>query len=132
MSKKSHNPPATRQQAAAVRTTTQTVQFSGPLPHPEILARYDAVIPGAAARIVAMAENDSKHLQEMERTSLAGTLKERRLGQALGFAVALAGFSTTIALAALGQGTAAGIVGSTTLVSLVSVFVVGRIYPSKE
>ena len=79
-----------------------------------------------------MAENDSKHLQDLERKSLDGTLKERRIGQIFGLFIGLAGFATAIALASLGQGTPAAVVGGTTLVSLVSIFVVGRIYPSSD
>ena len=131
MSKKYRNLPSTLQQPA-VRTTTQIAQFSGPLPHPDILARYNEVFPGAAERIVAMAEKDSTHLQEMERKSLEGALMERRLGQALGFGIGLAGFATGIALGYLGQGNAAAVVGGATLIGLVSIFVAGRIYPKSD
>jgi len=31
-------------------------EFSGPLPHPEILAKYENVFPGAAERIFQMAK----------------------------------------------------------------------------
>ena len=34
-------------------------QFSGPIPPPEALAKYDSVVPGAAERILKMAENEA-------------------------------------------------------------------------
>jgi len=39
---------------------------SGPLPPPSLLSQYDKVVPGAAEGIIAMAENQSKHRQELE------------------------------------------------------------------
>ena len=42
-------------------------QHSGPLPHPQTLAEYDEVMPGLAERIVAMAEGDLAHRQDMQR-----------------------------------------------------------------
>ena len=35
-------------------------QFSGPLPPPDALAQYDHVVPGAAERILKMAENEAE------------------------------------------------------------------------
>ncbi len=43
--------------------------FSGPLPHPDILARYEEVHPGLANRIVHQAESETAHRQEMERAA---------------------------------------------------------------
>ena len=42
--------------------------FVGPLPHPEILARYEEVLPGAAERIFTNAENQSAHRRKVEMT----------------------------------------------------------------
>ncbi len=41
--------------------------FSGPLPRPEDLKKYDDILPGAAERIISMAENESRHRHESER-----------------------------------------------------------------
>ncbi|MBC7836590.1 DUF2335 domain-containing protein [Acetobacteraceae bacterium] len=40
--------------------------FSGPLPRPDILAGYEKILPGAANRIVSMAENQSAHRHSLE------------------------------------------------------------------
>jgi uncharacterized membrane protein len=42
------------------------LEVSGPLPHPQVLARYDEVVPGGADRIVKLAENQVKHRQTMQ------------------------------------------------------------------
>jgi uncharacterized membrane protein len=41
-------------QAAVLRMERH--EFSGPLPSPEVLARYNDALPGGAERIVALAE----------------------------------------------------------------------------
>lgn len=52
-------------------------EFSGPLPHPEILARYEEILPGAATRIFEMAEEQAIHRRYMEKNSL--TLQDAML-----------------------------------------------------
>lgn len=37
------------------------MEFSGPLPPPQILGQYDEVLPGAAERILRMAEKQQDH-----------------------------------------------------------------------
>ena len=41
--------------------------FSGPLPPPDALKRYSDIIPNGAERIMAMAEEQSKHRRELEK-----------------------------------------------------------------
>lgn len=38
--------------------------FSGPLPRPEDLEKYDNIVPGAAERILQMAEKEMQHRHE--------------------------------------------------------------------
>ena len=45
-------------------------QFSGLLPHPKILQEYEQVYPGAANRIIKMAEDQSQHRQKIEWTAM--------------------------------------------------------------
>lgn len=50
---------------AAVATHMESYQ--GPLPHPEHFERYEVILPGAADRILRMAETQSRHRQMIER-----------------------------------------------------------------
>jgi uncharacterized membrane protein len=45
--------------------------FTGPIPHPDILRGYEDVCPGAADRLISMAEKYGEHRREMERRSLS-------------------------------------------------------------
>jgi hypothetical protein len=59
--------PPTRQAGGAGRIATSlvaqqtTVQFSGPLPGPQTLQGYEQILPGAAERIMALAERQAAH-----------------------------------------------------------------------
>lgn len=59
----------------------QHVELSGPLPPPHVLADYDAAVPGAAARIIAMAEREMahRHLQESAATEANVRAQQRQL-----------------------------------------------------
>lgn len=130
-------PPSNQPASPPVRPRQQTVSVSaqvvaGPLPSPEILVQYNHAVPGAAERIIAMAENDFAHLQSMEKMRLSAFYLERRLGQIFAFLIAIFALSASAFLAFNGREQTAGIIGGATLVSLVSIFVVGRIFRSSN
>lgn len=61
---KNIRPRKANQSKEPIKTEIQVSQsrhYSGPLPLPEDLARYDQVVPGAAERIIKMAENEMQH-----------------------------------------------------------------------
>lgn len=95
-----------RQVSTGVTFTHQQQVFAGPLPHPEVLAKFNEVVPGLADRIVAMAEKE-------QDARIEGQSEERMIrtrGQWFGFIlglVALIGGGVLVALghAAAGIGT---------------------------
>ena len=87
--------------------------YSGSIPHPSIVARWEKVVPGSADRILTLSEDHQGHRMEMERVMFAEFIGREKLGMwfyfiiALvmiigGIAVILAGYSTAglVALAA--------------------------------
>lgn len=56
------------------------ISFSGPLPPPEIMQAYNTVIPNGAERILAMAENQSVHRQEIEKIVVRGNSRHQTWG----------------------------------------------------
>ena len=50
---------------------------SGPLPAPEDLQRYEQLSPGAANRIISMAENEQNHRTAMAKLTLSSDIKHR-------------------------------------------------------
>jgi len=76
--------------ATVVLSIVHQESFSGPLPHPKHLAEYNQILPGAADRIIAMAEKEQAHRHSWEVKSLRYDFSYSLLGIILGFVIALA------------------------------------------
>jgi len=88
-----------------VKMEAHAVAFSGPLPPPEVLARYNEVLPGAAERIIVMAENQSAHRRGLESKVVGGNVFAQNVGMFLGFVVAMTSVIGGIWLASKGMPT---------------------------
>lgn len=110
----------------------QSQSFSGPLPPPEVLQKFNDVVPGAAERIVRMAEEQATHRKELERKVIESDIERSKWGQILGFAIAIVGLAVSGFVAVYGNAIAGGIIGIGTLASLVGVFMYGATTRSKE
>ncbi len=106
--------------------------FSGPLPPPSVLARFDHVVPGAAERILLMAEQQSAHRRELERKVVASDIARAKWGQVLGFIIAIVGLAASTLIAIYGSAVTGGVVGAGTLAALVGVFMYGAKVRSDE
>lgn len=58
----------------------RSVTFCGPLPPPEILQQYNEILPGAANRIITMAEEQSSHRRILESKVINSDIINSRLG----------------------------------------------------
>lgn len=63
--------------------------FVGPLPHPDLLAGYEDACPGAAERILVMAEKQGDHRRKLEEKIVDGRIIALKRGQVLAFTLAL-------------------------------------------
>lgn len=59
----------------------------GPIPSPEVLQEYDKICPGAADRIISMAENQSAHRQKLESQVVNSQITNSRWGIILAFCI---------------------------------------------
>ncbi len=107
-----------KQQTNSVQV--QAAYFNGPLPPPDILAKYNDVLPGAADRIIAMAEKQAEHRQELEKIAVTSRAGDSRLGVVSGLIIGVVallvggyviGKGHTISGILLGGGSIAGLVG---------------------
>jgi uncharacterized membrane protein len=105
--------------------------YSGPIPDPGSLDRYNQIVPGAAERIISMAESEAKHRHTIETMAIASDVDQRKRGQWFGFVIGTIALLASIYAIFKGQEKAAMVIGGTTVVGLVSVFVLGRIIPPK-
>ncbi len=106
--------------------------FSGPLPPPSVLKEYNNVLENGAERIMKMAEMQSSHRIDLEKLAIGEELKQSRNGQVYGFILAIIGMGIALAMAVLEHETVAGIFGTTTIIGLVTVFVLGKKRQNKE
>src|SRR5712692_7394312 len=63
--------------------------FFGPLPPPEALGKYEGVLPGAADRIMTMAEKQAEHRQKLESKVVGYNTFNERLGMIPTFIVVI-------------------------------------------
>lgn len=83
------------------------LQFrSGPLPQPGDFAQYDQVLPGAAERLLAMAEREQAHRHQLEELDTEHDHRQERKGLRWGGTLTLAGMICALValLAVLGAG----------------------------
>jgi uncharacterized membrane protein len=59
--------------------------YSGPLPHPDALARYDEIVPGAAERIIRMAEKEMEHRHSTDDQLNKNAIRATYLGITFAF-----------------------------------------------
>lgn len=106
--------------------------FTGPLPHPDSLRGYEEVLPGAAERILTMAEEQGRHRRHLETVVVVGNSRRSSLGLWLGFVVAVLFLAAAVVLIFRGHDWAGSVVGGVDIVGLVAVFVVGRVDQRRE
>ncbi len=100
--------------------------FSGPLPHPELLRKYEEAFPGAAERIFKIAEKEQEHRIKYDNNRLGGALIQSKRGQWMGFSLCILFGALAFAMAYLGYPALAGVIGGGTIVSLAIVFVLNK------
>lgn len=124
------NSPAARtppqdQQLFSVEQYTESLHI-GPLPAPETLAAYDNILPGAAERVIAMAERQAAHRQMLEKTVVKGGSRRANAGLVLGFLISLAFLAGSVFLIQAGHPVPGTALGTVDVVGLATVFVIGK------
>ncbi len=100
-------------------------QFSGPLPPPAILKKYDEVVPGAAERIIKMAEEQSRHRQSLEAKVISSDVVNSRLGLLFGFIIGISTIVGGMYLALNDKQSVGAFISFGGLATLAGVFVYG-------
>lgn len=119
-----------------VQRITSLVSFSkthsGPLPDVETLEGYNRIIPNGGERLMQQVEKQSEHRRNLESSVVTWNNIQSFVGQCFGLIVALGFLYVTYLLAMGGHDTVASILGGTTIVGLVSVFVYGKKKQSED
>lgn len=85
--------------------------YAGPLPSPDVFERYEMILPGAAERILTMAETQSQHRQEMERMQLEAEIRDSHRGITFAFILGISCIGVSVAAIAFSPSNAGTILG---------------------
>lgn len=113
------------QQEAIIKAIKQEA-FSGPIPHPELLQKYDEVKEGFAERIVKMAEIQLQHRVRCEEKIVDESIAESKRAQNYAFYLSILFLVAAVLLGLYGHDWLAGCLGGGTLISLVAAFMAGK------
>lgn len=106
----------------SVETTTS---WTGPIPPPDVLERYEATLPGAADRIMSMAEMQLAHRIQLEKKVVGGDSSRSYLGLAAAFVLSLVAICGSILVIVQGHVWAGVTIFGIDIVALAGIFVYG-------
>ena len=107
-------------------------EFSGPLPPPNVLQEYDRIVPGAAERILVMAEQQSANRRELERCVIRANSRNETLSIIAAVIVVLGAFAWATYAVAKGQSAKGSAAVICMIVSLAGTFAYGKYQTSRE
>jgi uncharacterized membrane protein len=130
---KTDSPVSSSQTTAEAPKTTQaealiyaqTSLHTGPLPSPELFARYGEVLPEAPERILKMAENEQGHRHNIEKWIVRGDTIRSYLGVICAFAIVIYTLYLGTNLIYAGHVWQGSIFAGTGLVALAAAFIYG-------
>lgn len=113
--------------------------YSGPAPHPDLLERFDRIVPGAAREFLDGVREERMHRHRGDEIEWQIRLKRAdaeiagsRLGMIFGFVIGMTGLVIACICALTDHETTAAIVAGVDLLALVAVFVTGRVYDARR
>jgi len=122
-----------RNETAPDRVVISAESFSGPLPLPEVLGRYEAICRGSADRIIRVAEQEAEHRRSLEQAVVRSEMEqeerrshERKRGQLCALIITLSAIAAGSYTAIHGQEIAGSIIGVGGIGSIVTTFLIGN------
>lgn len=114
------------------RMSAHASSFSGPVPPPELLVKYNEAVPNAAERILAMAEQQATHRQNLEKLAVQANCSTQKSGPVFGFILCLVAIVGGIFLIYIGKSAEGLAAVIAPLAALATVFIMGRRKMTKE
>ena len=127
-----NSPTSNPQLTSAIRQIVLQQLYQGPLPHPDMLAKFETLYPGASKLLFEQFQDQGKHRMEIEKKVIEANIRSARLGQWMGYSlcmVALVGGGVLVCFGIRTEGLIAAVAG---LTALVTVFLTGKFNGQKE
>ena len=115
--------PQERKQVESVEIQQKTTRFSGPLPPPAVLSEYDKAVPGAAERIISMAECEMQHRHETEDKTTKSVINTTIVSITLAFVCVLILSGLVFYALYKGYPTVAGVIATGAIAAVAGVFI---------
>lgn len=112
--------------------TIQASAYSGPLPPPEAMAKYEAILPGFTDRLLTNFEKQSTHRMGLETGAVGHDQRMGSRGQVFALVIALVALGLGGILIWNGHTVAGTIIATGDLVSLVGLFIYGKESSKRE
>ena len=114
------------QQSTVVKQVSmEAASYTGPIPPPGQLEQYNKVLPGAADRIITMAEQQSAHRHVIEMLTVKANARNSTLGVVSAFILGIGTIAGCVFLVFSGHEWPGAVLGSAGLIGLASVFIYG-------
>lgn len=104
---------------------------TGPLPSPRSLEQYEKISPGISREFLDEWKKEAAHRRSLNGELMRGAASRAARAQHYALSFAVCALLASAALAFLGAPTAAGIVGSSTVLGVVAAFLSAKIYGEK-
>jgi uncharacterized membrane protein len=90
------------------------------------LEKYNQIVPGAAERIIAMAEKQTAHRMELEKHAVAEQLRQSARGQLFALIIGVTGIIGAVIVGLIGNAWVAGTIATASLGTLAVSFITGK------
>jgi uncharacterized membrane protein len=111
---------------SAFLISVRKTSYSGPIPHPDIAKGWNDIVENGAERIMKQAETQLNHRIELEDFAVREQHRQSSRGQLFGLIIALVCIGAATFLSINGHDVVAGLIGGSTILGLVTVFVTGK------
>jgi len=112
-----------RENQIAQQQHSQSLMYIGSLPTSKEFSGYEQALPGAAHRILSMAEDEAEHRRKNEEKIVQHSIKKSGLGQIFAFIIAIVSMGLVFFSILKGEPLAAIVPAIVALSSLAAVFV---------
>ena len=110
----------------AIVSVEKSSSFAGPLPPPSLFNGYEKTLPGAADRILKMAEKEQENRHQNNKDMLQQFKGERKRGQYMGFVLVVVLAICGLFLGYFGHDWLSGIIFTGALISVSIIFGLNR------
>ena len=109
-----------------------TRTYQGPIPPPEMLAEFDRLDPGRAAKLLNLAEDQTRHRMSLEQQVIQSDIRRSWWGLISAFAITTTTVLVGGGVVLAGHDVAGTILGGTGLAGVASVFIYGTLSRRQE